>query len=50
MEYPPLPTDPVSVGAMSEIAYAHGMTPILCHSYYVGTFGTYDLDAIRRLL
>ncbi len=35
---------------MNNIAYAHGMKPLLYHSYYVGTFGTYDLDAIRRSL
>lgn len=40
----------VALGYMNNLAYAHGMTPSLCHSYYVGTFGTYDLDAIRRLL
>jgi hypothetical protein len=26
------------------------MEPLFYHSYYVGTFGTYDLGAIRRLL
>ncbi len=35
---------------MNNLAYAHGMEPLFCHSYYVGTFGTYDLNAIRRSL
>ena len=35
---------------MNNIAYAQGMTPLFSHSYYVGTFGEYDLNAIRRAL
>jgi REP element-mobilizing transposase RayT len=40
----------VALTYMNNLAYAHGMEPLFYHSYYVGTFGTYDLGAIRRLL
>ena len=40
----------VALSYMNNLAYAHGMEPLFCHSYYVGTFGTYDLNAIRRSL
>ena len=40
----------VALAYMNNLAYAHGMQPLFYHSYYAGTFGTYDLDAIRRLL
>ncbi len=40
----------VALAYMNNVAYAHGMEPLFCHSFYVGTFGTYDLDAVRRLL
>jgi REP element-mobilizing transposase RayT len=39
----------VALGYMNNLAYAHGMKPIFCQSYYVGTFGEYDMAAIRRL-
>jgi len=38
----------VALGYMNNLAFAHGMKPIFCNSYYVGTFGDYDMGAIRR--
>ena len=38
----------VALGYMNNLAFAHGMQPVFCASYYVGTFGEYDLGAIRR--
>jgi len=40
----------VALGYMNNLSFAHGMRPIFCASYYVGTFGEYDAGAIRRLL
>lgn len=40
----------VALGYMNNLAYAHDMVPILEHGFYVGTFGEYDLAAIRRRL
>jgi REP element-mobilizing transposase RayT len=40
----------VALAYMNNIAYTHGMQPLFYHSYYLGTFGSYDMDAIRRLL
>jgi REP element-mobilizing transposase RayT len=38
----------VALGYMNNLAFAHRMQPVFCASYYVGTFGEYDLGAIRR--
>jgi REP element-mobilizing transposase RayT len=38
----------VALGYMNNLAFAHGMQPVFCASYYVGTFGEYDIGAIRR--
>jgi REP element-mobilizing transposase RayT len=38
----------VALGYMNNLAYAEGMKPLFEFSYYVGTFGEYDLDAVRR--
>jgi REP element-mobilizing transposase RayT len=38
----------VALGYMNNLAFVHGMKPIFCNSYYVGTFGDYDIRAIRR--
>ncbi|MGH7140225.1 MAG: hypothetical protein ACREHD_31185 [Pirellulales bacterium] len=38
----------VALAYMNNLAYAEGMKPLLGFSYYVGTFGEYDLDAVRR--
>jgi REP element-mobilizing transposase RayT len=39
----------VALGYMNNVAYAHGMKPVFCASYYVGTFGEYDLGAVWQL-
>ena len=35
---------------MNNIAYRHGMNAILMPSYYVGTIGSFNMNAIRRAL
>ena len=40
----------VALGLMNNMAYALGMKAISEFSYYVGTFGPYDRNAIRRAL
>ena len=40
----------VALAYMNNLAFAHGMKPVFCESYYVGTFGEYDMAAIRRLV
>ena len=40
----------VALSYLNNLAYAQGMQPLFCHSYYVGTFGTYDMEAIRHSL
>lgn len=44
--------DAISLGLafMNNTAYAHQMKPVLEYSFYAGTFGPYDRDAIRRCL
>ncbi|HPM80844.1 MAG TPA: hypothetical protein PLF81_09095 [Candidatus Anammoximicrobium sp.] len=32
-----------------DLAYAHGMQPVYQFGYYIGTFGEYDMDAVRRV-
>jgi REP element-mobilizing transposase RayT len=36
----------VALGYLNNLAYAHGMNELYCFSYYVGTFGEYDMGAI----
>ncbi len=38
----------VALGYLNNLAYGHGMKPLFCPGYYVGTFGEYDMAAIRR--
>jgi len=38
----------VALAYMNNLAYGEGMKPLFEFSYYVGTFGEYDLDAVRR--
>ncbi|MBS0206186.1 MAG: hypothetical protein JSS49_25100 [Planctomycetes bacterium] len=38
----------VALSYMNNIAFAHGMTHLFAPSYYVGTFGEYDMNAVRR--
>jgi REP element-mobilizing transposase RayT len=33
---------------LNNLAFAHGMKPVFQYGYFVGTFGEYDLDAVRR--
>jgi REP element-mobilizing transposase RayT len=43
---------PLDVGLsyLNNLAYAHGMRPLFQFGFYVGTFGAYDLNAVRRSL
>ena len=38
----------VALGYLNNLAFAHGMQPRYRFGYYVGTFGEYDMGAIRR--
>ncbi len=38
----------IALGFMNNIAFAFGQQPVLRPSYYVGTFGEYDMGAVRR--
>jgi REP element-mobilizing transposase RayT len=40
----------VALAYLNNLAYAHGMKPLFQFGYFVGTFGEYDLDAVRRKL
>jgi REP element-mobilizing transposase RayT len=40
----------VALSYLNNLAFVHGVRPIFKFSYYVGTFGNYDRDAIRRNL
>ena len=39
----------VALSLMNNVAYAQGMKPAFRFSYYVGTFGPYDRNAVRRM-
>lgn len=38
----------VALAYMNNLAHAEGMKALFEFSYYVGTFGEYDLGAVRR--
>jgi REP element-mobilizing transposase RayT len=38
----------IALSLLNNLAYAQKMVPAFRHSYYVGTFGPYDRQAIRR--
>ena len=38
----------IALAMMNNLAYAFGQNPIWQSSYYAGTFGEYDMDAVRR--
>ncbi|HUW31865.1 MAG TPA: hypothetical protein VM223_09660 [Planctomycetota bacterium] len=38
----------VALSYMNNLVYRHGMRPLYMNGYYAGTFGEYDLWAIRR--
>ncbi len=40
----------VALSLMNNLAYVQGMKPVLRFSYYVGTFGPYDRNAVWRQL
>jgi len=40
----------VALAYLNNLAYAHGMAEVYRHGYYVGTFGEYDMGAVRRTL
>lgn len=40
----------VAMSYMNNLVYRHGMRPLYQNGYYAGTFGEYDLWAIRRRL
>jgi REP element-mobilizing transposase RayT len=40
----------VALSLMNSLAFTQNSKPILRHSYYVGTFGKYDRNAIRHRL
>ena len=40
----------VALGYLNNLAFAYGMKPIFQFGFYAGTFGEYDLGAIRRAL
>jgi len=37
----------VGLGYLNNIAYAHGMAPLFQFGFYAGTFGPYDMNAVR---
>ena len=39
----------IALSLMNNLAYAQGMKPAFRFSYYVGTFGPYDRNAVRRM-
>ena len=46
MPYEIAPGD-AALSYMNNIAFAHGMMRLFSSSYYVGTFGEYDMNAVR---
>ncbi len=40
----------VALSLMNNLAYVQRMKAVLRFSFYVGTFGSYDRDAVRRRL
>ncbi len=38
----------IALSYLNNLAYAHGMQPVYQFGYYVGTFGEYDMDAVRK--
>jgi hypothetical protein len=38
----------VALAIMNNLAFVQGMKPVFRFSYYVGTFGPYDRNAVRR--
>ncbi len=40
----------IALSFMNNIAYCHGMLKMWMDSFYVGTIGPYDMNAIRRIV
>jgi REP element-mobilizing transposase RayT len=40
----------VGLGYLNNLAFAHGMRPLFQFGFYAGTFGPYDMGAVRRYL
>jgi hypothetical protein len=40
----------VALSLLNNLAYVRGMRPVFRFSYFVGTFGSYNRDAIRNRL
>ncbi len=40
----------IALAYMNNLAFAHGMKPVFEFGFYVGSFGPYDLNAVRRSL
>ena len=40
----------VGVSYLNNLAFAHGMRPVFQFGFYAGTFGSYDMDAVRQKL
>lgn len=40
----------IALALMNNLAYAFGQNRIWQSSYYAGTFGEYDMDAVRRII
>ena len=38
----------VALCFLNNLAYSHGMRPVYRFGYYVGTFGNFDLGALRQ--
>lgn len=38
----------IALSYLNNLAYAHSEQPVYQFGYYVGTFGEYDMDAVRR--
>jgi len=38
----------IALSYLNNLAYSHRMQPVYQFGYYVGTFGEYDMDAVRR--
>jgi REP element-mobilizing transposase RayT len=44
------PPREIALSLLNNLAHAHGMKPVFAYSFYVGTFGNYDHNAIRMKL
>jgi hypothetical protein len=40
----------VGLSYLNNLAFAHGMRPLYQFGFYLGTFGPFDMNAVRRNL